>query len=90
MPGGAQNPDAAGAVLDHGKDVDLSAAEQVGGEEVQRQDPLFLGPQKLRPARPIPARRRVDPRALEDPPHSGRRHADAEPGQLAVDPPVTP
>jgi hypothetical protein len=36
MLGGAQNPYAAGAVLDHGKDVDLGAVEQVGGEEVQR------------------------------------------------------
>ena len=30
--------------LDHGKDVDLGAVEQVGGEEVQRQDALCLGP----------------------------------------------
>jgi hypothetical protein len=90
IPGGAQNPHTAGAVLDHGKDVDLGAVEQVGGEEVQRQNPLCLGPQEFRPAGPITARRRVDPRALEDLPHSGRRHGDAEPGQLAADPPVTP
>ncbi len=90
MAGGTQNPYAAGAVLDHGKDIDLGAVEQVGGEEVQRQDPLGLGPQKLRPARPVPARYRIGPRALEDLPHSGRRHGDAEPGQLAVDPPAAP
>ncbi|HEX3957509.1 MAG TPA: Scr1 family TA system antitoxin-like transcriptional regulator [Trebonia sp.] len=45
-----QNPHTAGAVLDHGKDVDLGAVEQVSGEEVQRQDPLCLGPQELTPS----------------------------------------
>jgi hypothetical protein len=62
MFGGAHNPHAAGAMLNHGKDVNLGAVEQVGGEEVQRQDPLRLGSQKLRPAGTIPARRRVDSR----------------------------
>jgi hypothetical protein len=36
----------AGAVLYNGKDVNLRSVEQVGGEEVQCQDPLRLGPQK--------------------------------------------
>jgi hypothetical protein len=45
---------------------------------------------RLSPARPVPARRRFDPGALEDLPHGGRRYRDAEPGQLAVDPPVAP
>jgi hypothetical protein len=36
---------AAGAVLDDGKDVDLRAVEQVGSEEVRRQDPRHLGPE---------------------------------------------
>ena len=54
MPGGSEDPNAAGAVLDHGKDLDLQGAvEQTGGEEVQRQDPLCLGPQKPQPTRPI-------------------------------------
>jgi hypothetical protein len=56
MLGGAQNPYAAGAVLDHGKDIDPGSVEQVGGEEVQRQDARCLGSQKLRPARAVPAR----------------------------------
>ena len=46
---GPQDPDAAGAVLDHGKDVHLGAIEEVGGEEVQGQDPLFLRSQELGP-----------------------------------------
>src|SRR5208283_69265 len=59
--GGAQDPDAPAAVLDHRKDVYLRAIEQVSGEEVQRQDALRLGPQELRPPRAVPARSRVDP-----------------------------
>jgi hypothetical protein len=47
--------DPAGAVLHHGQDVSLRAVEQVGGEEVQRQDPLRLRSQELRPARTVPA-----------------------------------
>jgi hypothetical protein len=60
----AQDPDPAGAMLDHGKDIDLAAVEQISGKEIQRQDPLRLRPQELRPARAIPARRRDDPGAL--------------------------
>ncbi len=90
MLGGSEDPDAAGAVLNGGKDVDRRAVEQAGGEEVQRQDPLRLGPEELRPVRAIPARSPADPGALEDLPDSGRRHGDAQPRQLAVDPPVSP
>jgi hypothetical protein len=54
---GAQDPDAPAAVLDHRKDVYLSAIEQVSGEEVQRQDPLRLRPQELLPTGAVPAGR---------------------------------
>src|SRR5258706_13054080 len=77
MLGGSEEPDAAGAVLDDGKDVDLRAVEQVGGEEVQRQDPLRLGPKELRPAQATPARSPVDPGTLEDLPDRGRRNDPA-------------
>jgi hypothetical protein len=82
--GGAEDPDAARAMLDHGQDIHLRAVEEVGGKEVKRQDPLCLRSQELGPARPIPARSRVDPGALEDLPHRRRCHRDAEPGKLAV------
>src|ERR1039457_2963703 len=59
------------------------------GEEAQCQDPLGLGPEELRPARAIPARSPVDPGAPEDLPDRGRRHRDAGPPGLAVDPPVS-
>ena len=61
----AQDPDAPVAVLDCRKDVHLRAIEHVSGEEVQRQDPLRLESQELRPARAVPARSRVDPGVLE-------------------------
>jgi hypothetical protein len=47
-------------MLDRGKNVDLRAVEEISGEEVQRQDPLCLGPQEIRPARALSARRRID------------------------------
>jgi hypothetical protein len=40
VPGGTEDPNVAGAMLDCGQDVDLRAVEEIGGEEVQRQDPL--------------------------------------------------
>jgi len=85
---GAQDPDAPAAVLDHRKDVYLRAVDQVSGEEVQRQDPLRLRSQELRPAGAVQARSRVDPGILEDLPHRRWRHDDAEPGKLTVDPPA--
>jgi hypothetical protein len=55
MLGDSEDPDAAGAVLNDRKDVDLRAVEQASGEEVQRQDPLRLGLEELR--QPGPSRR---------------------------------
>jgi hypothetical protein len=75
---------------DHGQNVDLAAVEQVGGEEVQRQDFLRLRSQELRPARAVPARRRVDPGALEDLLDRRRRHRDAKSRELTMGPPVSP
>ena len=88
--GGSEDAYPAGAVLYNGKDVDLRSVEQIGGEEVQRQDPLRLGSQEPGPARSLPAGRGIDAGVLEDLPDRGRRHGDAEPGQLAVDAAVTP
>jgi hypothetical protein len=77
---------AAGAVLDHRKDVHLGAVEEAGGKEVQGQDPLRLRPQELGPPWTVAARRRIDPGVLEDLPDRGRRHGDAQSRELAVDP----
>jgi len=53
-------------LLDHGKHIGRGAVEQVGCEEVARQDRLGLGAQELRPGRPGAPRRGVDPGILQD------------------------
>ncbi|MGP7998224.1 MAG: hypothetical protein ACLPKI_12985 [Streptosporangiaceae bacterium] len=90
VPGGSQDAYPTGAVLYNGKDAGLRSVEQAGGEEVQRQDSLRLGRHELGPARSLPAGRGIDAGVLEDLPDRGRRHGDAEPGQLAMDAAVTP
>ena len=51
LPGGMgsdpEDADAPAGVLDHGQDVGLGAVEQVGREEVARQDRLGRGAQEL-------------------------------------------
>jgi hypothetical protein len=88
--GGSEDAYPAGAVPNNGKDADLRSVEQVSGKEVQRQDPVRLGPQELGPARSLPAGRGIDAGVLEDLPDRGRRHGEAESGQFAVDAAVTP
>ncbi len=58
--GDSQDADAPCGVLYDGQDMGPGAVEQVGGEEVARQDRLGPGPQKLRPGKRGSARRRVD------------------------------
>src|ERR1035441_3647408 len=89
FPGGmqrdAEDPDAPGRVLYYGEDIGLSAVEQVGREEVARQDRLGLGTQELRPGRPGAPRRGVDSGVLQDLPHCRRRYLHAQSAHLAVD-----
>jgi hypothetical protein len=47
MQGDSEDADAPGRVLDHGQDIGAGAVEQVGGEEVARQDRVGLGVQEL-------------------------------------------
>src|ERR1019366_1266172 len=86
----SEDADAPGRVLDHGQDVGPGAAGQVDGEEVACQDRVGLGAQELRPGGPGPARCGVGAVGLEDLPDGRRRDLDPRPGQLAVDPAVTP
>ena len=87
MGGGAQDPDP-GGVFDRGQHVGLGAVQQVDGEQVQGQDRLGLGAQELRPTRAGTPGRGVDAVPLEDLPDRRGCDGDAEPGQLASDPPV--
>ena len=93
LPGGvqgdAEDVDTPGRVLDHGQDVGPGAVEQVGREEVARQDRLGLRAQELRPGRPAPPAG-VDAAGLEDLPHGRRCDVNAQASQLTVDPPVPP
>jgi hypothetical protein len=47
MLGDSEDADAPGGVLDHGEDAGLGAVEQVGREEIARQDRVCLGAQEL-------------------------------------------
>jgi hypothetical protein len=82
--------DAPGRVLDHGQDIDLGAVEQVGREEVARQDRLGLRSQELQPGQSGLLSAGTDAAGLKDLPHSRCRDADAQASQLAVDPAVPP
>src|ERR1039457_2095868 len=90
MQGDSEDADAPAGVLDHGQDISLGAIEQVGREEVARQDRLGLGSQELRPAWPGPPRRRADPGLVQDFPYGRCRYFHSQAGQLAVDPAVPP
>ena len=65
MQSDPENADAPAGGLDHGQDISPGTIEQVGREEVARQDRLGLGAQEQRPAWPGPPRRRVDPSILQ-------------------------
>ena len=90
MQGDSEDADAPGGVLDHGQDVGLGAVQQVGGEQVARQDRLGLGAQELRPGRVCSSRRGVDVCLLQDFPHGRCRYFHSQADQLAVDPAVAP
>jgi len=90
MLGDSENADAPAGVLDHGQDVSLGAVEQVGGEEVARQDRLGLGAQELRPGWSGPPRRGLDPGILQDLPCRRCRYHHSQAGQFPVDPAVPP
>ena len=47
MQSDAEDADAPGGVLYHGQNIGLGAVEQIGREEVARQDRLGLGEQEL-------------------------------------------
>lgn len=86
----AEDVDAPGGVFDHREDVGGRAIEQVDGEEVGSQDGFCLGAQELAPGRADPARRGVKPRLPQRFPHGRRRDANAQAGQLTVNPAVAP
>src|SRR5919204_3372084 len=81
---------ATGRELDEEQDVEALQEERVDGEEIALEDARRLLAQKLRPTDFLPLRRRLDPFLLEDRPDRAGGELDAEPDQLALDPPVPP
>jgi hypothetical protein len=71
-------------------DVGLRTVQQVDGEQIQGQNRLGLRAQELRPTRAGTPGRGGDAMPLEDLPDRRGCDRDAEPGQLASDPPVPP
>ena len=80
----------AGAVLDKYQDVKSFHQHGVCVQEVHRDDPGGLRAEELPLARARAARRWIDARSMQDLPHGGRRHGDAEFCQFAVDAAVSP
>jgi len=80
----------AGAVLDKYQDVKSFHQHGVCVQEVHRDDPGGRRAEELPLARARAARRRIDARSMQDLPHGGRRHGDAEFCQFAVDAAVSP
>ena len=90
MFGDAAEVHPAGAVLNEHQDIQSLEQHGVHVQEVDREDPGGLGCQELPPPRACAPRRRIDARGMQDLPHGGRRHGDAEFRQFAVDPAVSP
>jgi hypothetical protein len=80
----------AGSVFDEHQHV--YAFQQLGVlvQEIGHEDPGSLGCQELPPCRAGPPWRRIDARGAQDLLHGGRRYSDAELGQFAMDPAVSP
>ena len=90
MGGGAENADAAGGVFDDGEDVQPSAGQGSGFEEVGGEDRVRLAAQKRRPGLAFSAGYGFDTGVLEDLPDRRRGDLDPKGGQFAVDAPVAP
>jgi hypothetical protein len=102
VPGLLHDPSAVGMGRDageiHASAVELDEEQHVQspqphglhGEEVAGDDAGRLSAEKLRPAHARPSRRWLDAVATKDCPNRARRHHEAETGELALDPPITP
>ena len=77
-------------VFDEEQRVVAAQEQALDGEEIAGDDARSLRVQELAPARPLAPWRRLKLRLGEQPADAGRRHPEAELGQLAADPPMTP
>ena len=77
-------------MFDEHQDMQSPEEHGVHVQEIDCDDSGGLGVQELPPARARAARRRIDPRGMQDLPHGGGRDCHAELRQFAVDPAVSP
>ena len=74
MGGDPAGVHAAAAVLDHHQDIETAQEDRVDVREVDREDRLGLGGEKLSPGRTGPQRGGIDADVLEDLPDGGGGH----------------
>lgn len=85
-----QNPDPPAGVLDDRQDVQTSAAQGHGLEEVAGEQGVGLGAEEVSPGSGGALGHRVDPGLMKDLPHGGGGSPDPEHEQLAVNTAVAP
>jgi len=81
---------APGPVLDEEQHVQTAQEHGIDVEEVRGEDRRGLPGQERPPGLPGPPGRGIDTRVLEDLSHRRRRQLVSQPGQLAVDTPISP
>jgi len=79
-----------GGVLEDEERVEPLQGDRVEVKHVAGQDRLGVGVEELRPGRPDPPRRGIDPSGVEDLPHRGGADLVAESSALTVHAPVSP
>src|SRR6266540_7529508 len=80
----AGEPNAPARMLDEEQHVVAAEERRLDGEEIAGDDARRLRPQELAPARAAAPRCRLQPRLRKQPADAGRRHPQAELGQLAT------
>jgi hypothetical protein len=88
--GRAEDADAAGGVVDDGKDEQPRTGQGAGVEEVGGEDGVRLTAQEAGPAEVVAVGRGLDAVGLEDFPDGGGRDLDSQGRKFAVDSPVAP
>jgi len=87
--GGAQDPDAPAAVLEHREHVEPRPGQSDGLEEVAGQQGIGLGAQEAGPGRYGAFGCRGDPGILQELPRGGGGHLQAQDEQFTVDAPIS-
>lgn len=87
---GAEDPHAAGGVLDHRQHAQGRTGQGLGLEEICGEEGLGLGAEKTGSGGVLPVGRGRDAVGLEDAPDGGGGYFDAKRGEFAVHSPLAP